>query len=81
MLTADSLGQLKRAWLNMISELGKGAFGEVWKCTLADMANNVPEYLVAAKIVKISQGGDAMLQSVATQTASQLLLLVSIPLR
>ena len=35
--------ELRRTWLQMISELGKGAFGEVWKCTLTDTANNVPE--------------------------------------
>ena len=63
--------ELRRAWLNMISELGKGAFGEVWKCTLTDMANNVPEYLVAAKIVKIGGCGNAMLQSVATHDATR----------
>ena len=47
--------ELRRAWLSMISELGKGEFGVVWKCTLSDAERNEPEYIVAAKVVNVER--------------------------
>ena len=49
--------ELKRKWLSVMNVLGKGQFGEVRKCLLNDKSNpHVPEYMVAAKIVRASGG-------------------------
>ena len=51
--------ELKRGWVTTIDRLGHGKFGEVWKGLLADADNaaNVPEYLVAIKVVLRPSGG------------------------
>ena len=48
--------ELKRSLLMFLHKLGEGAFGEVWKGLLKDGDNtSVPEYLVAAKTVKVDE--------------------------
>ena len=56
--TARVPRELKRGWLALVDKLGAGAFGDVWKGLLKDGDTvGVPEYMVAAKVVKAAAGG------------------------
>ena len=62
--------ELKRGWVRMVTRLGIGEFGEVWKALLDDKVNEtVPEYTVAAKTVLPAQRGS--LDSTAAEAAAE----------
>ena len=51
--------EIKRKNLKLIEEIGKGAFGTVWKGLLDEsVGTSTPEYLVAAKTVNIKPGAE-----------------------
>ena len=67
--------ELKRGWLTTTDRLGHGKFGEVWKGLLADAENaaNVPEYLVAIKVVLRPSGRQDTLCAAAAAAEDELL--------
>ena len=58
--------ELQRGWVKFIDKLGEGCFGEVWKGLL----NNgvMPEYMVAAKIAKVKEGGRKLERTAAAES-------------
>ena len=62
--------ELKRSWLTLVDRLGKGNFGDVWKCTLDDGEyKDVPPYLVAAKTVLEGSGALAAEEDLLKEAA------------
>ena len=71
--------ELNRGWLMFIDKLGEGAFGEVWKGLLNDGDSaDTPEYLVAAKTVKVKEGKDSECVAAENELMQEALLMAQV---
>ena len=62
-----------------IDKLGEGAFGEVWKGLLNDGDSaDTPEYLVAAKTVKVKEGKDSECVAAENELMQEALLMAQV---
>jgi serine/threonine protein kinase len=61
--------ELKRANMTLIEQVGRGAFGAVWKATLDESSSGIPEYQVAAKTVLDANASPAATADLMTEAA------------